>query len=215
MKLRSIEEYKKTLRLSKRQRAILVGLLLGDGHLETQTRGNTFRLKVEHSIKQKQYVDWLYREFSAWIRGMPRAREKFSLGQMRESYGFTTYASGALRFYGQQFYSEKQKVVPKLVHKLLEPISLAIWFMDDGSWKSNRHRTYIIHTVGYRKAEVVLLQQALWKKFGIAVSMHKQFRPEYRRWRLYVLSNSAAKFKQLIEPYIIPEMRYKLGEHYA
>nr|NIQ06013.1 hypothetical protein [Candidatus Korarchaeota archaeon] len=49
MNTRTIREKKGRLALSKRQREILVGLLLGDGHLETQNNGRTFRLKVEHS----------------------------------------------------------------------------------------------------------------------------------------------------------------------
>ena len=33
--------------------------------------------------------------------------------------------------------------------------------MDDGSWKSDHHNTYIIHTVGYEKSDLELLKKAL------------------------------------------------------
>lgn len=39
-------------KLTEQQREITVGLLLGDGHLETRTNGRTYRLKVEHSEEQ-------------------------------------------------------------------------------------------------------------------------------------------------------------------
>lgn len=47
----------KTLKLTQKQREIIMGLILEDGHLETRTNGKTYRL-VEHSIKQKDYVLW-------------------------------------------------------------------------------------------------------------------------------------------------------------
>ena len=192
--------------LTQIQREIIVGLLLGDGHLETQN-GRTYRLKGEHGIAQKEYVDWLYREFHDWVRQPPRQRTKQSFGKEIKSYGFTTYSSGSLRFYAQQFYDDRKKAVPKLIGRWLTPRAVAIWFMDDGSWKSDHHRTYIIHTLGYRKGELALLVREFMEKFSITVSIHKQ----YNGLRLYVHSESAERFKKLVEPYMIPSMRYKLG----
>jgi len=54
----------KNLKLTSELREILVGKLLGDGHLETQNKGKTWRLKIEHSIKQKEYVMHQYKIFS-------------------------------------------------------------------------------------------------------------------------------------------------------
>lgn len=210
MSSKKLEEYKKQLKkqlkFTNNQRELIVGLLLGDGHLETQN-GRTYRLKVEHSIKQKDYVDWLYQNFSEWVHQSPKARIKDSFGKELVSYGFTTYSTGLLRFYAQQFYSGKKKVMPKLIGKLLSSKALAIWFMDDGSWKSDRHRTYIIHSLGYSRKELTLVEEVLKKKFGVSIGVHRQ----YDKWRIYVYSDSAEKFKQLIEPYVIPSMKYKLG----
>lgn len=209
MRTIQIEEHKSSLVLSNKQRAILVGLLLGDGYLETQNYGRTYRLKVEHSIAQRAYVDWLYVQFKDWVRTPPRSRTKLSFGKPIVSYGFATYSSGALRFYAQQFYRNGKKVLPKIIGKLINPFSVAIWFMDDGSWKSSDHRTYIIHTIGYSRLELVRIQEVFEKKFGIITAIHKQ----YNGLRLYVASASAERFKTLIGQYIIPSMKYKLGEH--
>lgn len=206
MNSKELEAHKLRLRLTNTQREILVGLILGDGHLETRN-GRTYRLKVEHSIKQKEYVDWLYKNFVEWINQPPKARIKESFGKEVDAYGFTTYSSGTLRFYAQKFYFGKNKVLPKMIGKMLTPLSLAIWFMDDGSYKSDKHRTYIIHSLGYKKEELMFVVDAFKKKFGINAGLHKQ----YHKWRIYIYSDSAAKFRELIEPYVIPEMRYKLG----
>ena len=196
------------MKLTDRQRAIVTGLLLGDGHLETQNNGRTYRLKIEHGIAQKAYVDWLYREFKDWVWTPPKERLKLSFGKSIVSYGFATYSSGALRFYAQQFYRERKKIIPKLIGKILDPQAIAIWFMDDGSWKSNQHRTYIIHTLGYSRSELEHVQKIFAKKFDIIVGIHSQ----YNGLRLCIAAESSTAFKKIVEPYTIPSMRYKLGE---
>ena len=210
-----IEAYKRNLKLSQRQRDIIVGVLLGDGHLETRDSGKTYRLKIEHSIKQKDYVNWLYQELQPWVRESPRVRivtSAFTREGGNACYGFTTYSHGALRFYGQQFYRGRIKIIPASIRKLLTPPSIAIWYLDDGSWKSNRHSTFIIHTHGYSQRELARVQQAL-QKFGIQARLHRQIRERGTYWRTYIVSKSAGKFRELITPTIslIPSMSYKLG----
>ena len=89
-----IEAHKRTLHLNDFQRAIIVGKLLGDGHLETSDNGRTYRLKIEHSLKQKAYVDWLYDQLEAWINQAPKCRMRHirtpqGASIVSESYGFT------------------------------------------------------------------------------------------------------------------------------
>ncbi len=211
-----IENYKRSLRLTKRQRAIVVGKLLGDGHLETRD-GRIYRLKIEHSIKQKEYVEWAYNELREWVRQKPQIRtvySRFPQGHQGEGqkYGFVTYSHGALRFYGQQFYTMGKKTVPKLINKMLTPLSIAIWYLDDGSVKSNGHSTYVIHSHGYTRQELKRLQTALLT-FGIRTALHRQNRKEGLYWRIYVLSESAGRFRKMLEPLVarIPSMKYKLG----
>ena len=209
MNSKIIEEKKQALSITKRQGEIIAGLLLGDGHLETQNNGRTYRLKVEHGIAQKAYVDWLYQEFKSWVGKEPYVREHESFGKKITSCGFTTYSSGKLRFYGQQFYDGKNKIMPSMIGKLLTPQALAIWFMDDGSKKSDEHQTYIIHALGYTLGELDKVKKIFEKKFNIVVKVHRQ----YEKWRLYVASESADQFRKIIQPYIIPSMQYKIGEH--
>lgn len=205
MRSKEIESHKRTLRLNSAQRSILVGLLLGDGHLETQNRGQTYRLKVEHSVVQKDYVDWLYEKFKDLARTQPQIKKR--KGKNKDSYWFSTYSLGAFRFYAKQFYTDGRKKIPSVIAKLLNEQGLAVWFMDDGSYKSNRHKTFIVHTVGYRKNDLELIKNVLLEKFGIDTAIHRQ----YDKWRLYITSHSAEKFKRIVEPYIIPAMNYKLG----
>ena len=210
MNTKEIREQKRDLKLTDRQRAIIVGLILGDGHLETQNGGKTYRLKVEHAESQSDYVYWLFNELREWIPATePYVKVRVN-GE--RNVGFNTYSHDSLRFYGHQFYRNKKKEIPNMIGKLIEPISIAVWFMDDGSRKSAHHQTYNIHTLGYSKKDLELLQDMFKKKFEIEAVMHRQ---KGKYWRLYIPSDSASQFATLIDEYVRPikSMAHKLITH--
>ncbi|MBI2674495.1 MAG: hypothetical protein HY505_02865 [Candidatus Yanofskybacteria bacterium] len=211
MRSNIIEAYKQGLKLSDKQREVLIGLLLGDGHLETQNNGRTYRLKIEHSYLQKEYVDWLYQVFKDWVLTSPKEKEQTVLGIKYNKYYFSTVSHGAFRFYAQQFYKEKKKVLPKLIKKWLSPIVMAVWFMDDGSVKSKRHRALILNTQSFSKSELQTLVGILEERFGVRMVLRKQSRKQVEIYQLITTSESVERFVEIIKPYILPSMRYKLG----
>lgn len=198
-----IENYKKKLKLSGAQREVIIGKLLGDGCLEARKRGKIYRLKIEHSVKQKEYVDWLYKLFREWVLTPPKEK----LGQRKHNYGFQTISHGGFRFYGQQFYDLKgKKRVPKLIHRWFTPRVLAVWFMDDGSCKDKNRKAQIINTQGFTVKDLRILQLALKDKYDINTLLKK----ERDRKVIYVRARSLQRFIDLIRPYVIPSMWYKL-----
>lgn len=206
MRSKAIEEYKKTLVLSSRQREILTGLLLGDGHLETQNNGRTYRLKVEQSVRKKEYVNWLFHEFQDFVRTEPKEKAKTRNESLTENVGFSTLSVGNFRFHAQQFYRGKQKVVPKCIGRLLSPLALAVWFMDDGSRKSSVHKAKILNTQGFRKKENEELIQVLDKNFNLQAKLRSQ----KDGYQICIAAVSADRLKQLIEKYVVSCLRYKL-----
>lgn len=207
----AIEAYKKKLKLTSRQQEILVGVLLGDGHLETQDQGRSYRLKIEHSSKQKEYADWLYKEFKEWVQTPPQVRSRYiklrSVEGTYQKYWFNTLSSGSFRFYAQQFYKKSgKKIVPRLIHRWLTPLALAVWYMDDGSVKSNAHTTVLFNTQGFDAMSLKHLQKTLLEKFGIKSKLRKQ----KEGMQIYLLPETISAFRKVIEPLIHPSMRYKL-----
>ena len=208
MNTNEIKKAKEGVTLTKRQRAIIVGLILGDGHLETMNNGRTYRLKVEHSLEQEDYTKWLFSELRDLIPASKPYIKVRKSGQ--KSIGFTTYSHGTFRFYGKAFYpGGAAKRIPKMIKKLLTPLGVAVWFMDDGSRKSLRHSTYNIHTLGYSKKDLKVLQSALKDNFDIKTTLHSQ---KGKYWRIYIPSDSAEKFTDLIKGYVQPiqSMQHKL-----
>lgn len=209
MRSNQIEKYKKTLKLSELQKEVLVGTLLGDGCLETQNNGRTYRLKVEHSLQQKKYVDWKYEVFKSWVLTEPKIRKYSAFGLDRNNYRFSTVSNGSFRFYAQQFYQNSKKIIPKLISKLLTPLALAVWFMDDGSTKSNQHKALVIHSQSFSKFDLQRVIKVLENKFQIKSVLRK--RQDGSGYVIYLLSETIDKFIPLIGEYILPSMKYKLG----
>lgn len=195
--------------MNKEQRSILVGTLLGDGHLETQNHGRTYRLRIEHSIKQKDYTDWLYQNFKSWVNELPKEKSKIVKGKTYTNYYFQTRSKSEFRFYGQIFYDENgKKVIPKFIYKLLTPLALAVWFMDDGSCKSKQHKALILNTQCFNKKDLKLLIEAFDKCFGIEVKL----RPQKEGYQLII--SRPERFIELIKPYLRKEFYYKLGANH-
>lgn len=203
-----IEKYKQELSLNQNQRGILVGLLLGDGHLETQNDGKTYRLKIEHSAVQAKYVNWLYEQFKLWVLTSPQEKTKVVNGKTTQNYWFNTISHAGFRFYAQQFYGGKKRIVPKMIYKLLTPISLAVWFMDDGSIKSKEHKAIILNTQCFSTIDINRLRSALVKNWEI----ESQIRKQAEGLQILIVGDSAIRFAKIIIPYLLPEFYYKLGK---
>ena len=206
MRSNEIEEYKKGLKLTAEQRTVLIGLMLGDAHLETQNQGRTYRLKIEQSEAHVAYVRHLYRLFAEWVRTPPQAKKVTSRGHISRNWWFQTLSHGAFRFYAHEFYREGRKHVPKLIHRWLNPRALAYWYMDDGSMKSAQSKGVLLNTQSFSLSEVERLCQVLQEKYCLKAKSRKQ-RSGYQ---IYISGDSYERLRDLIEPYLIAEMHYKL-----
>jgi hypothetical protein len=207
MRSRAIEDYKNTLELSSTQREALVGLLLGDACLETQNRGRTYRLKIEQCARQEAYVAHLYSLFHEWVLTPPDARSKrASNGSVSVNLAFQTVSHPAFRFYAQQFYADGRKRVPQLIGHWLSPRGLSYWFMDDGSLKSSQSKGVVLSTHCFTPQDVERLACCLADCFSLQVAVRRQS----DGLQLYVSGRSFETFSAIVDPYVIPEMRYKL-----
>lgn len=206
MRSNAIEEYKAGLRLTSIQREVLIGLMLGNGNLETVNCGRTYRLKIEHSLKQREYLEHLYDLFKDWVLTEPRLREFTVEGKVYHNLAFSTVSHASFRFYAHQFYKDGKKVIPKLIHRWLTPTALTYWFMDDGSIKSKESKGVIFNTQCFSRADVGKLMAAMERNFQLEVKDRKQ----KEGYQIYVSGNSYEKFSELVSRYLLDSMKYKL-----
>ena len=181
------------LNLTPKQREFIAGTLLGDGYLMRTTRG--YCLRLHHGLKQKEYIEWKYEIMKSLVNTPPKESEK--------SYYFRTVSNPEFDDYRKLFYIGKDKIVPKSVEDLLTPFGLAVWIMDDGSRDKGCIR---ISSHSFGHADQVRLQECLKNKFGIEASIQKA---QDKFW-LWIRSASMSRLQNLIYPYFVQSMLYKL-----
>jgi len=202
----ALRKLKASLAMTDRQKQILVGMLLGDAHLERQAGALTARLKIEHSIAQKAYVYWKYIEWRNWVRTPPKARVRHNrLGTSSTNVGFTTLSHVELERFRSAFYRNRRKVIPEELE--LTPLSMAVWFMDDGSRKSSQCRGLYLNTQSFTESEVMLLQEVMRRDVGVRTTVRKQ----RDGLQIYVPAPSAPTLTAFITREVLPSMRYKLS----
>jgi len=79
---KEIREMRHKLQLTSLQKSFLVGTILGDGCLTANVGKKNFRLQVEQSAKQKDYVWWKYQIFREWVLMEPKFQPKNVLGDL-------------------------------------------------------------------------------------------------------------------------------------
>jgi hypothetical protein len=198
--------------LSSLQREVLIGAMLGDGTLQKGKNAVNVHFKYDLTEKSKQLVDCLYFVFQDLVGTPPKLQKRTASDN---SIWFRTYRLVELRHWQNIFYAldaqgNNVRRVPDQLHKWITPLSLAVWFMDDGS--KGPEDGYYLHTQCFTKGEAQKLQQILGKKFHLEVSVHKdeQIKTKKTYYRLYILKGSVAKFNALVEPFILPCMQRKL-----
>ena len=184
--------------LTQLQKSLIVGSILGDGYIRiVPGRKNAF-LEVNHSYKAKEYVDWKYSILRDIAGSQPKARNG---NGKRIAYRFYTKQHPEITKLFRRFYLHRKKIIPK--NLILDPISLSVWFMDDGS--RCRGSDVYLNTQQFDYEDQQRLIKNL-QQFGIETRMNKD--KEYLRLR--ILKSSLPKFRGLIGEYIIPSMRYKI-----
>lgn len=207
MRQKFLEEYKKNLKLTSLQKEVLIGLLLGDGHIEVLPNRKSARLKVEYSSKNDDYVEFLYQNFKNVVRMRIKSRlRKDSFGKNIKRIGFSTLSLPEILIFRDLFYRDNKKIVPSNISKLLTRLGLSIWFMDDGSYKSRECKGKLICTHNFNLDEVNLLCKVLNEKFGLAAIPRKQI----DGIEIYISASSFGKLKELISPYLVPSFSYKM-----
>ena len=205
MNTSALRDYKAGLQMSHRQRQILDGLMLGDGHLERQRGALVARLKIEHSIVQAAYVDWKFNEWRDWVRTPPRARPRRNrMGTESTNIGFATLSHPQLEEFRSRFYRHGRKTVPMDLE--LTPLSLAVWFMDDGSRKSSQCRGLLLNTQSFNCHEVEFLRQTLRRDVDLETTVREQS----DGLQIYLPASSVGRFIEYAGGQILPCMRYKL-----
>lgn len=181
--------------LSKLQSDVVIGCMLGDGYMRCK---NNAHLQITHSIHQKDYVDWKYSVLNNCVLTPPKS---YKGNGKRVGYRFFTASMPCFTSIYHQFYINKKKIIPLDLE--LNARIMAVWYMDDGSLCD---KSCYLNTQVFPEQEQLLLGRLLFRYFGLTVSRDQD--KQYYRLRFNV--KESKKFVDIIRPYIIPSMAYKI-----
>jgi recombination protein RecA len=201
--------------LSDMQWQVILGSLMGDGALSPNTRGrNGTRFRMGHGAGQVEYLDW-----------------KASLfGNIEQSR--STNARGAafvdltplpeLAPLREAVYLAGHKVLSWEYLKNLSPLSLAIWYMDDGGFtvrsKGLQERTR--HGSGRSEICVQAMspdsRQRLVEHLAGAFDLHPRLTARGARQQHVLVfdRHETDKLHRIVAPFVHPSMQYKLLPEY-
>jgi recombination protein RecA len=179
--------------LSDEQRSLINGTLLGDGAMRCKANA---LIEINHSAEQRGYVDWKFQHLSALVGTPPKLR---SGNGGRIAYRFTTLSLPELTPFYRAFYREGRKVVPLLT---LTPLAMAVWFMDDGC---KSYRALYLNTQQFDRNDQERLIGMLAQQWAIRSTLNR----DKTYYRLRIAVESVARFRTIIEPHVLPSLRYK------
>ena len=210
-----LKEYKDSLiELSIEQKEAIIGLMLGDASLQSQNKGKTYRIKFEWGDKNKAYVLHVFNLFDEWLLSQPHKKERLSpKGNLIVNWGFQTFSHKAFNYLAELFLLDKggkKGISENLVQDHLTPKGLAYWFMDDGGKldynKNSKNRSVVLNTHSFTDLEVENLCDQLSNKFELLCEV----RSNKNKKIIVIKDTSYSKFYQLINTYLLEEMKYKL-----
>ena len=193
--------------ITKRQKEIIIGTLLGDGYLQATGKKNA-RLKLEHSEKQKDYIFWKYEELKNLMQDKPKKLERYN-PKWEKAYTYYRCQSHSMPLLGKfkrLFYDKAgRKRIPEKISMLLKsPLSLAVWYMDDGHYYLRDDVAYI-YLPRYSEEEIRRLTEALGKNFNLKPRVIKKKGYPV----LYFPKEETQKLMAIIKPWVPEFMKYK------
>ena len=196
--------------------SMIIGSTLGKTHLEKRKNGIGTRVIFEQSNNNVEYLMWFHAYLSS--RGYCRStKPKLHItikqkGKVFYQYRVNSYTFSSFNWIHEMFYklvnNKYIKFLPLNIEEYLTPLALAIWIMDDGS-RLGKGARIAINCFTFE--EVNFLCKVLENKYNIIATPNKC--GKNKGHFIYIHVNSMKLFINLIKPYLLPSLYYKLGSY--
>lgn len=189
---------------------IIYGSLLGDGHAERRIKGNGTRITFFQEGSHVSYLLWLHELLSNLgycSSNLPVIKTRLGQkGVVRKIIRFNSWTFTSLNWIHDLWYINKVKVVPSNIKDYLNPLSLAIWIMDDGGKVSQGLK---LSTNCFSYSDCLFLVKILYENFNLKASVQSAGVPD--QYIIYIWKESMPLLREIVLPYVHPSMKYKLG----
>jgi recombination protein RecA len=201
-----------TERLSAQQWQVVLGGLMGGGHLAPNARGRSgVRFRMGHGARQVDYLDWK----ASMLGNIEQTRSARPNGSVHVD--LTPLPElGELR--EVVYWGDGKKHLTWDYLKALTPLALAVWYMDDASFVERSKELQTPTAEGSGRAEICVEAMSEGTRDRLVAHLHDAFglesrvdlRGSQRKAVLRFTTASTRKLQELIAPYIHPSMQYKL-----
>lgn len=194
----------------------IYGMLLGDSSIikEKRSASNNIRISTTHGEAQLDYLKLKQHMFG---------EDNFAIYEGKSGYCDNVVYRGSLvmdvnvsNHVLNDCYSNGKKIITQSMIDKITPMSLALWYMDDGSIKhrsanDSNNPNIVLSTCGFTKEENEILIDMLQNKFGVEANLRKE---KDKYWSIYITVKGTKVFLDIIKDYIPACMKYKTVEEY-
>lgn len=211
--------------LTDRQKEILYGSMMGDAKRIGSASGNRSCAGFGQSEKQKDYLFWKFEEFKNTTNGkLPKECIGYNKNLKKNiiSWRFNTYANYDIEECNNLFYKTGSKQVCNEILEKLTPLSIAVWYMDDGRVIFKNSGTIdkpvldepMLCTDSFTIEGCEKIVNWFQNKYGIKTHIRIRYNENKTKQypRIIINSIDRQKFIDLIKPYFIPSMLYKIDQ---
>lgn len=216
--------------MNKKDRSLLLGMLIGDGclklkrHIKKDGQLTTYyEYVISHSVKQRDYLEHKLNVFHSIMGGKkPRVHQEEHRLKGYDAIHYTCRFSRchkSFKLLHKYLYSNNNsKLITPRVLSYLDAQAIAIWYMDDGCLSKSKNKDGKVISVQSRlytyfsevEADTVI------KYFNDVWSIYptKSFYKKNSRWNIRFPVEESYKLEKVIAPYVIPSMYYKLPSNF-
>ena len=205
--LHKVVMHRSEMDLTNIQKQVILGKLLGDGSLRLMN--SSAIMEFSHILQNEDYVDYCMLLLGGLSNGN---KDLYESGYGSEILRSQTISSFFIKHYFSHMITDCGKQVSDDTLEFLSPLSIAIWYMDDGCrFTSGEQEDRAGFAVcGFSEESVDCLISGL-NRFGIEA---KKSNNSDGYARICLNSDASDKLWMMISPYICKSMQYKLPERY-
>ena len=214
--------------LPKNLHSILIGIMLGDGHLYKSSPTSNTRFEISFGRDRESFANWIGNLFKDYSNtGIQKVVTKNikTPSTLNHNFRFKTKSMPVFNSYYNIFYKlsltdsdstigqnkntrgKYIKIVPLNIVDLMDPAVLAYLIMTDGNFDRGRNRVRI-YTNSFTKAEVEALAEAIYIKFNIYTGVLLDRKDQ---WILTIGAKQLDLLREIVRPHFEPSMLYRIG----
>lgn len=185
---------------------LIIGSLLGDGSfIKASSSSSSYCMSIAHKTEQYNYLEYKFSILNNYglvnnICARTYNDYRF-INPSYTEYRVKTRNNPLFTYIRNNAYADNKKFINLDIIEDMDALGLAIWYMDDGYVTKS---SCAFSTCSFVTSSQQRLADFLLGRFGLHFTVGNNANS------LYLISTDFNKFKEIVSPYIIPSMQYKL-----